>query len=66
MPNDSDFPRDRELDRVVSMQEASRLMGISPETIRRRYRDKILQLSERRQGMRLRDALRVDEPNTAA
>jgi DeoR/GlpR family transcriptional regulator of sugar metabolism len=66
MTNDSDSLRDRELDRVVSMQEAARLMGISPETIRRRYREKVLQLSERRQGMRLRDALRLDEPNTAA
>lgn len=49
--------RDRDLERIVSLREASRLMSVSPDTIRRRHGDKILQLSPRRQGMRLRDAL---------
>jgi hypothetical protein len=52
-----DISRDRELERIVSLQQASRLMGISADTIRRRHADKILRLSPRRQGMRLRDAL---------
>jgi hypothetical protein len=63
---DFDLSRDRELDRVVSLQQAARLMGISPDTIRRRHPDKILRLSPRRQGMRLRDALLLEETGDAA
>ena len=45
--------------RIVSMREAARLSGLSAETLRRHHRDKVLQLSPRRQGMRLRDALQL-------
>jgi hypothetical protein len=48
-----------ELARVVSLAEAARLAGISEDTIKRNHRDKILQLSQRRLGMRIRDALNL-------
>ena len=48
-------PLDRE--RIVSISQAARLRGVSEDTLRRHYRDKIIQLSPRRQGMRVRDAL---------
>ena len=63
---DFELSREQELNRVVSLREAARLMSVSPDTLRRRYPEKILRLSERRQGMRLRDALLLDEPDTAA
>jgi hypothetical protein len=46
-----------ELERIVSLQEASRLSSESVDTLRRRHRDKIIQLSPRRQGMRVKHAL---------
>jgi hypothetical protein len=49
-----------ELQRIAPLQEAARLAGVSIDTLKRRHRDKILQLSERRQGMRVRDALMLD------
>lgn len=55
--SDLNLSHERELDRIVSLQQAARLMGISADTIRRRHPDKILRPSPRRQGMRLRDAL---------
>jgi hypothetical protein len=49
--------REIELERIVSLQEAARLRDVSIDTLRRRHRDQIIQISPRRQGMRLRDAL---------
>jgi hypothetical protein len=46
-----------ELMRIVSIPEASRLSGLSHDSLQRHYADKIIHLSERRRGMRLRDAL---------
>jgi hypothetical protein len=56
-----DKQRDLELERIVSMQEAQRLSTLSVDTLKRRYPNKIIQLSRRRQGMRLRDALLLGE-----
>jgi hypothetical protein len=44
-------------DRVVTLAEASRLSSLSIDTLRRKHRGKFIQLSERRWGMRRRDAL---------
>ena len=44
-------------DRIVTLAEASRLSSLSIDTLRRRHRGKFVQLSERRFGMRKRDAL---------
>jgi hypothetical protein len=46
-----------ELQRVASLTEAARLAGVSKDTLQRHHADKILQLSPRRLGMRVRDAL---------
>lgn len=56
-----------ELERIVTLEEASRLSSESVDTLRRRHADKIIKLSPRRVGMRVRDALRLgnkkaDEP----
>jgi len=46
-----------ELERVAPMSEAEHLSGLSEYTLRRHFADKILNLSPRRQGMRVKDAL---------
>jgi hypothetical protein len=46
-----------ELARIVPIPEAVRLSSLSEQTLRRKYRDKWVQLSDRRFGMRLRDVL---------
>jgi hypothetical protein len=46
--------------RAISLQEAARLKGISVDTLKRYYRDKFIQLSPRRLGMRVGDALDGD------
>jgi hypothetical protein len=46
-----------ELNRIISLSEAARLSSLSEDTIRREHSDKILDLSPRRRGMRVGDAL---------
>jgi|SRR6516162_1683207 hypothetical protein len=46
-----------DLDRVVTLAEASHLSSLSIDTLRRKHRAKFVRLSERRFGMRKRDAL---------
>jgi hypothetical protein len=46
-----------ELQRIISLKEAARYSGLSVDTIKRRHSDKIIELSPRRRGMRLRDSL---------
>jgi hypothetical protein len=46
-----------ELQRVVDLKEASRLSGLSVDSIKRHHASKIIELSPRRRGMRLGDAL---------
>jgi hypothetical protein len=58
------IPEDLLLKRIVPLKQASELSSLSEDTLRRRYPDKIVRLSERRQGMRLGDALLLD-PATA-
>jgi hypothetical protein len=43
--------------RIVPLAEAVRLSGVSEDTLRRKHSHKFVRLSERRVGMRLRDAL---------
>jgi hypothetical protein len=52
---DSD-PKD-DPDRIVTLAEAAQLSSLSIDTLRRKHRDKFIQLSEHRLGMRRRDAL---------
>jgi hypothetical protein len=49
-----------ELERVAPMPEASHLSGLSEDSLRRYYASKIIDLSPRRQGMRVRDALMLN------
>jgi hypothetical protein len=46
-----------ELARIAPLAEASYLSGASEDTLRREHSDKIVRISERRVGMRVRDAL---------
>jgi len=46
-----------ELLRIVRLDEAERLSGVSEDTLKRRYRDKIVQVSKRCLGMRVGHAL---------
>ena len=43
--------------RLVSIQEAARLMSISTDTVRRQFGPKLVRVSRRRLAMRLHDVL---------
>jgi hypothetical protein len=55
-----------EMRRIVGLAQAAELTGLSIDTIKRRYREKIITLSPRRRGMRLGDVLAIGEPIEAA
>lgn len=48
-----------ERERIVSLPEAARLRGCSIDTLKRNDANKIIRLSPRRVGMRVRDALNL-------
>jgi hypothetical protein len=48
------------------MSHAAHLCGISKDTLKRRWPNKIIRLSPRRLGMRVRDALMLGEPTDTA
>jgi hypothetical protein len=50
-----------ELERIVPLLEAERLSGLSRDTLYRRHADKIIRLSPRRSGMRLKHALMLTQ-----
>jgi hypothetical protein len=50
---------ERDLDRVLTLVEAAKHLGVSPDTLKRRHRDKIVVLSPRRIGMRYRHVLEI-------
>jgi hypothetical protein len=54
-----------ELARIASLTEAARLAGVSKDTLQRHHADKILKLSPRRLGMRVRDALMLGTRKSA-
>jgi hypothetical protein len=62
-PTNDDFklPPARELDRIVSLQQAQKISSLSPDTLKRNHPDKLVRLSPRRIGMRLRDALMLSK-----
>lgn len=49
-----------ELKRLVPLSKASEISTLSTDTLRRRHADKIVNLSPRRQAMRLGDALMLN------
>jgi hypothetical protein len=54
-----------ELERHISVPEAAKFKGISPDTFKRHYRHLIRKVSPRRNVVKVRDLLAV-EPSTAA
>ena len=48
-----------ELERVLPLTEAERLTGLSTDTLKRRYPELVVQLSPRRVGMKLKNALAI-------
>jgi hypothetical protein len=58
-PVDDDFklPPALELDRIITFQEAEKVSSLSADAWKRNHPDKIVELSPRRRGIRLRDAL---------
>ena len=61
MKSESTVALDVELMRLVSVKEAARLRGVSPDTIRREFKDKIIRISKGRVGLRLRDVLSLPD-----
>jgi hypothetical protein len=55
--DDVKLPTKHELDRIITLQEAEKVSSLSPTSWKRNHPDKILELSKRRLGVRLRDAL---------
>jgi hypothetical protein len=51
------LPPALELDQIVSLQEAEKISSLSVDSWKRHHADKIVELSPRRLGVRLRDAL---------
>jgi hypothetical protein len=52
-----EVPLELQLERIVSLEQAAELSGLSPDTWRRRFPEKIKRLSPRRVGVKLREAL---------
>jgi hypothetical protein len=52
-------------ERIISLPEAARLNGTSVDTLKRRHSDKIVKMSDKRVGMRLKHALTLAQPLNA-
>ena len=61
----SERPRWVELERVVTLNEAVQLTSLSEDTLRRRYPSRIVSISPKRRGMRLRDVLAINNGEAA-
>jgi hypothetical protein len=55
---------EHELNRILSLAQAAEVSSLSPDTIKRRHPDKLVHLSPRRLGVRLRDALMLSDRST--
>jgi hypothetical protein len=53
------LPPEIELERVLSMPEIMRLTTLSHDTIVKHYRHRLVRISPRRIGMRLKDVLQI-------
>ncbi len=53
-----------ELARIASMSEAEKLSGLSEDSLKRHHGDKIIHLSPKRRGMRVRDALLLSDTDS--
>jgi hypothetical protein len=55
------LPPELELERIVTMTEAYELSGLSPDAWRDNYPELIIQLSPKRQGIKLKHVLNVGQ-----
>ena len=53
------FPAEIELMKIISIRQAAELAGVSTRTLQRVLGDKIIRISPGRRGMRVRDALLI-------
>jgi predicted DNA-binding transcriptional regulator AlpA len=58
-PADSRNPTWLELERILTLGEVEQITGISRDTLERHHSDRIVRLSPRRRGMKLRHALAI-------
>jgi hypothetical protein len=56
------LPLELELERIVTLREAHEISGLSPDAWRDNYPELIIQLSPRRQGVKLKHVLNVGQP----
>ena len=56
------LPIELELERIITLREAHEISGFSPDAWRDNYPELILQLSPRRQGVKLKHVLNVGQP----
>jgi len=50
-----------ELESIEPMRKVEKITNLDRDTIKKRYPDRVVQLSDRRQGMKLRHALAITE-----
>jgi len=50
-----------ERESVVPLAKVEQITSLNRDTLRRRYPNRIVQLSDKRQGMKLKDALAITE-----
>lgn len=62
---DEELPTEVQLMRIITLSQAAELAGVSLQTVRRSHADKIIRISPRRVGIRLRDALLIAGKNVA-
>jgi len=55
----AELPPTLELERILTIEAVALLTGLSPDTIRRRHSHLLRELSPRRVGMKIRDALSI-------
>jgi hypothetical protein len=63
-PSDDDFKLspELELEQIISLQKTEEVSGLSVDSWKRHHADKIIELSPRRLGVRLRHALMLGKP----
>ena len=66
-PVDDDFKLspDLELQRIITLQEAEKISSLSSDSWKRHHSDKIIEMSPRRLGVRLRHALMLRNTSTS-
>jgi hypothetical protein len=62
--NGINLPPGLELERIISLQEAAKVSDLSADSWKRHHQDKLVKLSPRRLGVRLRDALMLRSAET--